>query len=355
MAYTTIDDPSAYFHIQLYTGTGSELSVTNDANAGDFKPDWIWIKQRNATTNHGMFDSNRGVTKNLKTDTTDAESTEAQSVKTFNTDGFTLGTSGDYNGSSDTHVAWQWKANGGTTTTNTAGTNIDTTVQANTTAGFSLMTYTGTGTNNDSIGHGLGAVPHWIMVKNRDETNGWQVYHHKNTSAPETDYLNLNDNGATADDHDRWSDQAPSSTVITLGGNDGVSKSSVKYVCYAFTEIQGYSKFGSYTGNGNADGPFVYTGFKPAWLMTKRTDSTSDWNMYDNKRNTFNKVDKVLQAEGNDAEYTSGSGVILDFLSNGFKVRGTGSGINADGGSYIYMAFAEHPFVSSKGVPVTAR
>jgi hypothetical protein len=192
------------------------------------------------------------------------------------------------------------------------------------------------------------------MVKNRDETNGWQVYHHKNTSAPETDYLNLNDNGATADDHDRWSDQAPSSTVITLGGNDGVSKGSVNYVCYAWTEIQGYSKFGSYTGNGNADGPFVYTGFKPAWLMTKRTDSTSDWNMYDNKRNTFNKVDKVLQAEGNDAEYTSGSGVILDFLSNGFKVRGTGSGINADGGSYIYMAFAEHPFVSSKGVPVTA-
>jgi hypothetical protein len=236
MAYTTIDDPSAYFHIQLYTGTGSELSVTNDANAGDFKPDWIWIKQRNATTNHGMFDSNRGVTKNLKTDTTDAESTEAQSVKTFNTDGFTLGTSGDYNGSSDTHVAWQWKANGGTTTTNTAGTNIDTTVQANTTAGFSLMTYTGTGTNNDSIGHGLGAVPHWITVKNRDETNRWTVYHHKNTSSPETEYLNLQDTTATTDVATRWNDTAPTSTVITLGDNDGVSKANTKYVCYAFTE-----------------------------------------------------------------------------------------------------------------------
>ena len=156
MAYTTIDDPSAYFHKQLYTGTGSELSVTNDANAGDFKPDWIWIKQRNATTNHGMFDSNRGVKKNLKTDTTDGESTENESVKTFNTDGFTLGTSGDYNGSSDTHVAWQWKANGGSRTTFTeSGNNPGGGYQANTTAGFSIVDYVGTGSAG-TVSHGLG-------------------------------------------------------------------------------------------------------------------------------------------------------------------------------------------------------
>jgi len=352
MAYTTIDDPSEYFHIQLYTGTGSELSVTNDANAGDFKPDWIWIKQRNATTNHGMFDSNRGVTKNLKTDTTDAESTEVQSVKTFNTDGFTLGTSGDYNGSSDTHVAWQWKANGGTTTTNTAGTNIDTTVQANTTAGFSLMTYTGTGTNNDSIGHGLGAVPHWITVKNRDETNRWTVYHHKNTSSPETEYLNLQDNTATTDVATRWNDTAPTSTVITLGDNDGVSKANTKYVCYAFTEIQGYSKFGSYTGNGSNNGTFIYLGFKPAWFMCKQTNTSRSWTLIDSKRPEINSDDtKALVPNENGAE----ENIDADFLSNGLKVRQSHTAINESGGTYIYMAFAEHPFVSSKGVPVTAR
>ena len=357
MAYTTIDDPSEYFHIQLYSGTGSAQSITNDANAGDFQPDWVWVKKRTGGTarNHTLTDSSRGATKGLFSSLNDAEATNAQGLTSFNSDGFSVGTYNNFNESSGTYVAWQWKANGGTTSTNTAGTNIDTTVQANTTAGFSIMTYTGTGTDNDSIGHGLGAVPHWIIVKNRDEANGWQIYHHKNTSAPETDYLNLNSTNATQDDSDRWSDQAPSSTVITLGGNDGVSKSSVKYVCYAFTEIQGYSKFGSYTGNANADGPFVYTGFKPAFVIIKNTADSADWTMWDTARYPDNPQNRQLYPNLSNAEDSASSTTILDMLSNGFKMRGTNNKINGSSDTMIYIAFAEHPFVSSKGVPVTAR
>ena len=357
MAYTTIDDPSAYFQTKIYTGTGSSNAITNDGNS-DLQPDWIWGKARNQTYNHNVFDTSRGLTKRLTADQADAENTDSTTITAVGSDGFTLGTSANLNGSSVNYVAWQWKANGGTTSTNTAGTNIDTTVQANTTAGFSIMTYTGTGTDNDSIGHGLGAVPHWIIVKNRDESNGWQIYHHKNTSSPETDYLNLNSTNATQDDHDRWSDQAPSSTVITLGGNDGVSKSSVKYVCYAFTEIQGYSKFGGYTGNGNADGPFIYLGFKPAWVMVKRTNTTGAWEIYDSARNgnDSNPINDRLRANDNAAENTDDtSDYVSDFLSNGWKIRTNSGNWNTSGHTYIYMAFAEHPFVSSEGVPTTAR
>ena len=350
MAYTTIDDPSVYFHIQLFTGTGSELSVTNDANAGDFKPDWIWIKQRNASTNHGLFDSTRGVTKNLKSDSSDAESTEVQSVKTFNTDGFTLGTSGDYNGSSDTHVAWQWKANGGTTASNTSGS-INSTVQANTTAGFSIVTYTGNNTGGATIGHGLGSTPNVIIVKVRSAVDPWSVYHSANTSAPETDYLVLDSTAATADHSNRWQDTAPTSTLITLGASGTVNGNGLTYVAYCFAEKQGYSKFGSYTGNGNADGPFIYTGFKPSMIIKKGTGS-GDWHISDNKQNSSNPHDNALRPNENNVTET---GNTVDFLSNGFKVRNTGGSWNSSGNSYIYMAFAEHPFVSSEGVPCTAR
>ena len=359
MAYTTIDDPSQYFQTKIYTGNATDnTAYTNDGNS-NLQPDFLWVKNRDQTVDHVLFDSTRGVTKNVRSNTTSQESTNSNYLKSFDSDGFTMGTSNRVNGNTDKMVAWQWKANGGTTATNTAGTNIDTTVQANTTAGFSIITYTGTGTDNDSLGHGLGAVPHWIIVKNRDETNGFQVYHHQNTTAPETDYLNINDTDATADDHDRWSDQAPSSTVITLGGNDGVSKASTDYVCYAWTEIQGYSKFGSYTGNGNADGPFIYTGFKPAWIMIKN-NQTNGYNWVIQDRERFGGInsgatDQNLAANSTSASPSSGSfaGNEVDFLSNGFKLRSTAGNTNASQ-TYVYMAFAHHPFVSSKGVPVTA-
>ena len=354
MAYTAIDDPSAHFHTQLYTGSGSSgLSVTNGANAGDFKPDLLWIKPRSLTDNNVIFDSSRGSDRQLKPNGTDAEDTHSPARITFETDGFDVDTTDqNYNQSSATYVAWQWIANGGTTSSNSSG-DITTTVQANTTAGFSIFTYTGTGTDGDTIGHGLGAVPDWIWIKARSIANDQTIYHSANTSAPETEFLIMQDTDATSDSNTRWSDTAPTSTLITLGNNAGVNGSTQTYVGYAFAEKQGYSKFGTYTGTSNADGPFIYTGFKPAWIILKRSSSTGNWLMYDNKRDTDNEALSYVLSNKNDAESTAADGI--DLLSNGFKIRRTGVSWNNSGDTYIYMAFAEHPFVSSKGVPTTAR
>ena len=353
MAYTTIDDPSAYFHTQLYTGDGNDdRSITNDANAGDFKPDWIWAKQRNTTRHHQFVDSSRGVTKYIQSSLTNAESTNANAIQAFETDGFQLGTDADINQSSGTYVAWQWKANGGTTSSNSSGS-ITSTVQANTTAGFSIVTWTGNGTGGATIGHGLGSVPNWYIVKKRSGTDSWPIYHHKNTSAPETDYLHLDETIATVDSIDRWNDTAPTSTVVSLGDAGAVNGSGATYVGYFFCEKQGYSKFGSYTGNGNADGPFVYTGFKPAWVLGKNTASAGNhWFINDNQRG-INGGANWIKADSSAAELTNLTNP--DFLSNGFKIRNNNAIFNENNSNYIYMAFAEHPFVSSKGVPVTAK
>ena len=359
MAYTTIDDPSEYFHTKLYSGTGSELSVTNDANAGDFKPDWIWIKQRNAgSTDHGVFDSSRGVTKNLKANTSDAESTEAQSVKTFNTDGFTLGTSGDYNGSSDTHVAWQWKCNGGTTSATVAEDEYaqygpGNVRQTNTDAGFSIIKYTGTG-QAGQIQHGLGAIPHWVVIKQRTSVGGvaeWVMFH---KSLGPTHYVKMSTTAAKIDSSGLWNDEAPTSNVFTVNSSHQANADSGTFIGYFFTEKQGYSKFGSYTGNGDEGGPFVHTGFKPQWIMFKNTGAAEEWVLQDTTRNPNNPVTKNIRVDSSIAE-ANATNIDFDFLSNGFKNRSDQAQLNSSGVSYIYMAFAEHPFVSSKGVPTTAR
>ena len=358
MAYTTIDDGSAYFQTKLYTGTGSSNSVTNDGNS-DLQPDFIWIKERDGTGQHGAFDSSRGVQKELKIDEDGAESTASQSVTAFNSDGFTVGTAGDYNGSDNSQVAWQWKANGGTTTTNDASStgvgSIDSVYQANTTAGFSIVSYTGTGSAG-TIAHGLGAVPSWMVVKNRSKSGGegWMVYHQGNTSAPETEHLQIHNTNATSDNDIAWNDTAPTSTVFSVKDDDSTNDSGETHIAYLWTDIQGYSKFGNYIGNGNDDGPFIYTGFKPAWLMIKRTTANA-WGIYDSARGVFNEITMNLDADRTDAENTATNYDDLDFLSNGFKLREENDDIIASGGTYIYMAFAEHPFVSSKGVPATAR
>jgi hypothetical protein len=353
MAYTTIDDPSAYFHIQLYTGTGSSQSITNDANAGDFKPDWIWAKNRSDSAGHIAFDSTRGVNKNLTVNSTDAEATVTTQVTAFNTDGFTMGSNNGANGSSDNLVAWQWKANGGTTTSVSASGAVNAgTHQANTTAGFSIVTYTGEDNSGDTVTHGLGAVPHVIIVKNRTTGAHWAMYHHKNTSAPETDRLLLSATNVTGDYDNYWSDTAPTSSVFTVGTN-GDTGDADNYVAYCFTEIQGYSKFGSYEANGNDDGPFIYTGFKPAWILFKNIDNANNWVLHDNKRGAFNVNDEQLSPNTANEEATDSAK--MDFLSNGFKIRVDSQGVNNSGHTIIYMAFAEHPFVSSKGVPVTAK
>ena len=353
MAYTTIDDPSEYFHTRLYSGnnSGSGLAVTNNANSGNFQPDWVWIKRRDSSGSHGLHDSNRGSTKRLKSDATDAEDTNSNILASFDSNGFTIGdNSGNYN-ASGTYVAWQWKANGGTTSSNDASATsvgtIDSVIQANTTAGFSIVTYTGTGSNG-TIAHGLGATPQMYWVKRRSAAEHWQVY---SEEIGNNKYFQITTDGEITGSN-RWNNTSPTSSVFSVGDHASVNGSSDTYVAYCFTDIKGYSKFGSYTGNGNADGAFVYTGFKPAWLLVKRTDSANHWLMFDIKRDIINVGEKWLRADTADAEST---GIYWDGLSNGFKARTNDPIINASGGTYIYMAFAEHPFVSSKGVPVTAR
>ena len=375
MAYTTIDDPSQYFQTALWSGDNATTQdITNDGNS-DLQPDWVWVKCRNTGGNgfdHVVFDTSRGVDNNvdksLSPSKTDSEglgdnvTTTAQlgGVSAMLSDGFTVreGSIDDdsryVNESSRTYVAWQWKANGGTTSSNSSGS-ITSTVQVNSTAGFSIATWTGTGSGGATIGHGLGAVPHWMIVKKRSGTDSWPVYHQDNTSAPETDYLHLDENIASVDSVDRWNDTAPTSTLVTLGDAGAVNGSSATYVGYFFTEIQGYSKFGGYKGNGNSNGPFVYTGFKPAWLLTKKSSASDHWKIYDSKRDTFNDGSATgLKANENENEADSGTRGI-DLLSNGFKLRETDGDTNGVGQDFVYMAFAEHPFVSSKGVPVTAR
>ena len=352
MAYTTIDDGSEYFHTQLYTGDGSSSNaITNDANAGDFKPDWLWIKCRSDSRDHQITDSTRGGNIGLRPNSTIGEFSGASTQ--FDSDGFTLlDGSNNFNGSSKTYVAWQWKANGGTTSSNSDG-DVTSTVQANTTAGFSIVTWTSTG-GNESVGHGLGVTPNWFITKNRSAGANWKVYHQKDTSEPETNNTSLNKTDQSQDDAAAWNDTAPTSTTFTVGTDAGSGGSNGNnMVAYCFAEVKGYSKFGSYTGNGSTDGAFVYTGFRPQWILWKRIDSAADWEILDDKINPFNEMKSTLEANTSDAVGTETNGV--DMLSNGFKHRNSYNSNNASGGTYIYMAFAENPFVSSKGVPVTAR
>ena len=360
MAYTTIDDGSEYFQTAIYSGNSSTLAVTSQGNA-TIAPDWIWVKRRNSTSTHALVDSSRGRAKSLGSESNDAEyntSDTAKDLISFDTNGFTVGPANqrNMNGNGDTFVAWQWKANGGTTTSGGSDDTVSTsTHQANTTAVFSIVTYSGTGTTGHTVAHGLGVAPEVIFLKARNKSQNWRVFHHK-TASDGTKRLILDQNNAQ-EDAAFLNDTAPSSTVFTLGASDDAwNASDGTYVAYCFAPIQGYSKFGKYTGNGNADGAFVYTGFKPAWLLIKRTDTSGNsWYLFDSARNEFNVVDNILRPNIANEELTDDTGTNLDFVSNGFKTRTTSSDTNNSGGTYIYMAFAEHPFVSSKGVPVTAR
>ena len=361
MAYTTIDDPSAYFQTLLYTGDGNDnRNLVNTGNS-DLQPDWIWNKRRDSTSNHFIFDSSRGTSNIVVTDTNEAEGTNTNQLQAFQTDGFQLGSDNGSNGSGRTMVAWQWKANGGTTTTNDASStgvgNTDSVYQANTTAGFSIVTWTGpSGSDARTMAHGLGGTPELIIYKNRDEAVNWYVGTSAITFNFNTDYLQLNTTIAKATDAGGTVFvSAPTSTVIGASSSAASGKENIKYVAYCFRSIQGYSKFGSYTGNGNADGPFIYTGFKPALIIRKVTSATGGWLIQDNKRTTFNGSNSTtngLRPNSNEAEFDFFD---IDYLSNGFKIRTTEANHNASGETFIYMAFAEHPFVSSEGVPTTAR
>ena len=343
MAYSTIDKPTDYFNTVLYTGNGGSQNITGVG----FSPDWVWLKGRNNANNHNLNDTVRGVNKQLYADINNAETTATTHLTAFDSDGFTLGNDGAVNGSSDTYVSWNWKA-GGSASSNSNGS-ITSSVSANTTAGFSIVTYTGTGTAGATVGHGLGSIPQWIIVKVRNTTNEWVVYH---TSLGATKFIEMNSTGAVQTNTTRFNDTEPTSSVFSLGTAAGLNTSSDTHVAYCFAEKKGYSKFGSYTGNGNADGTFVYTGFRPAWVMVKRTDSGNSWCIFDNKRPGFNETNQYLLAEDSRAELTD---MGFEILSNGFKLRQTFNSVNGSGASYIYLAFAESPFVNSNGVPNNAR
>jgi hypothetical protein len=356
MAYTSIDDPTLYFNTKLYTGNGSTQSITGVG----FQPDWVWIKSRSFAEEHILYDSVRGVTKDIRSNGTAVENTNSSSLTAFDSDGWTMGSFANINKNGSTFASWNWLA-GGTASSNTDGS-ITSSVSANTTAGFSIVSYTGNGNDNDTakVGHGLGVAPNMIMIKCRNNAGGWQT---SSTSLGWNNVLQLNETNAQASGTYAFgqSGVTPTSTVFTVSATSGGNHTNTNnntYIAYCFAEKKGYSKFGSYTGNGNAsNNTFVYTGFKPAFVFVKRTNGTGNWWLADNKRNDAvggNDIQRVLFPNLSNAEATDSAGY-YDFFSNGFRVLSSSPELGGSGDSYIYMAFAESPFVSSTGIPTTAR
>ena len=362
MAYTTINDSSAHFQIKLYTGNGSSGTAhTNDGNA-NLQPDYVWIKNRSTATDNVNFDSSRGATKNVRSNTDAAESTNSNFLQAFSTDGFTVGDSARVNTNGDNYVAWQWKANGGTTVSNSNGS-ITSTVQVNTTAGFSIVLYTGNETSGATVGHGLSGAPdvvigkrrvgtgYWIISSNNLDTNGTTG---GSPDVPRNMYFNTQD-AAQSDKIVR----AINATTFEISNSNSMNANTDAMLAYCFKAIKGFSHFGHYTGNGNADGAFIYTGFKPAWVMIKKSSGTGNWYIYDTERNgssgsNTNQAHRILYANDSSGEVNN-SDRGIDMVSNGFKVRNTLGDVNDSSGSYVTFAFATHPFVSSAGVPTVAR
>ena len=373
MAYTTINDGSKYFQAQTYSGTGSSQSITNTGNS-DLQPDWAWVKDMSDNNDHKLTDSNRLNGSNQPTITLEANTNEAEyddsgegsdATTAFNSDGFTIGTNGNYNTNGNDYIAWQWKANGGTTTTNDASSTsvgtIDSVYQASTTAGFSIVTYTGTGSNG-SIAHGLGATPKFFVVKNRSESSvsstdqSWVVYH---SAMGQGAGMLLNTTDSKMNHSAWWNSTAPTSTVFSVGTDSRTNTSGDNYVAYCFAPIKGYSMFGTYKSVGNNNdqtgGEFIFTGFEPSLVIVKNMDATKNWIMISDGVNPVNPADSVFYTDGNNQKVTYGSGKGADLLSTGFKIYSGDSHLSNDGDDYIYMAWGKRPLVSSKGVPVAAR
>ena len=329
MSYTNgLDNPELYFQCKAYSGTGSSNAITLDGDE-NMQPDLVWIKRRNNSNYHVLYDSVRGVQKYLSSNVADAEGTNANGLTAFGSDGFTVGSDGDANHSSGTYVAWCWKESA--------------------TAGFDIVTYTGNGSNR-TISHSLSAVPKFYMIKDRGHTHNWRGYH-ASLGADKNISWEINAGEQTGSNY--WQDTAPTSSVFSLGNQNETNQSSHTFVNYLWSEKQGFSKIGSYTGNGNADGATVCCGFSPAYVLIK-SSASGVWRLWDNKRDPSNPNTANFQTNASDAEYDDAS-VAIDFLSSGFKARSTDSSYNGSGTSYVYMAFAEAPFVNSNGVPCNAR
>jgi hypothetical protein len=349
MAYTTINKSGDFFNTITWSGTGSGKSETGVG----FQPDWVWTKGRTlAGYNHYLVDAVRGSTKVVYANLTEAEGTDSNGISAFNSDGYTFGTSNGYNNGSNTYVAWNWKANGAGSS-NTSG-NVTTTVSVNTTAGFSIVSYSGTGSASSTMGHGLGSTPGMIMIKRLNANEDWRVWH-QNLSATTGKNLKLNTSEAEDSNNSFFYSSAPNANTFNPGSGGNTNSASGTYIAYCFAEKTGYSKFGKYIGNGNADGSFIYTGFKPAFVMIKQSSASGEsWFMYDNKRSVSNVVDDALNANSNSAEFTGSGNNNLDILSNGFKLRATDARQNASGATYIYMAFGQS-LVGTNNIPCTAR
>jgi len=345
-----IDKPSDFFNTVLYTGN-SNGSNSQTISVG-MAPNWTWIKPRGATGDHRLFDTVRGVYKDLVANGTAGQANSTTSLTAFNSDGFVVGSENGVNSNNDTFVAWNWKAGtsvSGTTTGSGTGTSY--TGSVNTTSGFSIIQYTGNGTSGHTIPHRLGKAPKIVQVKTISGADAWSML---NTNYDLNKYLKLNDSGGLTSDP-LFNNTAPNSEVFSLDSDGQVNGNNVVCVAYCFAEIQGYSKYGQYSGNGSDNGTFVYTGFKPAFVMVKITNAGNDWIIMDNKRTTFNPMGEELKPNTSGAASTN---TRWDQLSNGFKFRNTGDAVNGSGKNYIYMAFAENPIVTSTddgSIPATAR
>jgi len=347
MAYTDIDDPTLYFSSTIWTGNATDDRAIVIDGTG-MQPDFIWIKSRNDGDNHRLVNSVSGATKHIESDNTSAEQTSGN-VKTFTSAGVTLSTNGAVNENNELYVSWAWKA--GTSFTNDASStsvgSIDSAGSVNTDAGFSVISYTGTGSNG-TIAHGLGVVPAWIIHKRKDDASGWVVWH----KSIGTNITELNETGAAQGGSSYINGTVPTSSVFSVGTSGDINASGGTYIAYCFAEKKGYLKTGKWIGNGNNNGPFSFCGFKPAFILIKRTDTAKNWYINDNKRLGYNVNNPYLSPNITAAET---GGTEIDILSNGFKIRASGTGHNQTGGTYIFMAIAENPFVTSTGVPATAK
>ena len=346
MSYTNgLDDPTLYFNTNLYVGNGTDAHAITGVG---FQPDFVWLKNRDDTNAHQAFDSIRGATKALFVNETSAEGTYSTTLQSFDSDGFTVGTSSGANTNANNFASWNWLA-GGTASSNTDGS-ITSTVSANTTSGFSIVSYSGSTNSTFTVGHGLGVVPKIFILKKRSSSGtNWVMY---NANLGNDKRIQLNNTDAEASTTGFGSTD-PTSSVFTVANGSTTGANGEDYIAYCFAEKKGYSKFGSYTGNGSTDGTFVYTGFKPAFFITKNaTDAGDNWILWDNKRDTFNLTDNGLAPNSSVAEFTD---CHIDFVSNGIKIRNSTGRHNGTGDTHIYMAFAESPFVTSTGIPTTAR